>query len=139
MTQAEAAATGLFEVDVPPPEGCEGVRPLAWAEPYTGLVDVLSSADGTIISMGVLGDTTLATDTGIRVGSTHRDIVAAYGDRATEPAAAGFGQTGVYVQDGDAWIGFLFDVDPSLMDLAYTVTFMEVTRGEQPRLIRSGC
>lgn len=140
MTKDEAAATGLFDVDVETGDDvCEPVTPLVWKEPYRDKIDVLTSQEGTIVSMGVLRDETLATDTGIRVGSTLGEINEAYGDQVSPADEAGFNQSGVWVNEGDDWIGFLFDESYTDVDESAKVVFIEVTTGEKPGLIRSGC
>lgn len=141
MTRAEALATGLFDANVSagPGSPCGDAEPLAWKVPYAGLLDVVTDESGRIVSIGVLDDPAVGTDRDIRVGSSLREVQEAYGKEASDPAEAGFNQSGVLVRDGENWIGFLFDVSVDLLDLAARVSFIEITLGAPPALIRSGC
>ncbi|MCW2830591.1 MAG: hypothetical protein JWP31_1283 [Aeromicrobium sp.] len=141
MTKAEAGAPGLFDVDVDTgDDGCLAVAPLRWKSEQGGALDVLTDEEGTIRSMGVTQGGP-QTEKGIGVGSTYADVTEAYGDAVTPPTELGFGQAGVLLEDGDDWIGFLFDatVEDVLADPGIEVTFIEVTSGVQPDLIRDGC
>lgn len=140
MSKAEAAATGYFHTDVEVGgDACPRVEPLQWKAPYDKMVDVLTGENGTILSMGVLRDTTLATDKGIRVGSTLGEVNEAYGDTVSPALEAGYSQSGVFVNTGDDWLGFLFDTPLGDVNESAVVTFMEVTKGERPMLMRDGC
>ncbi len=55
------------------------------------------------------------------------------------PEEAGYGQTGLFVSEGAGWIGFLFNAKPDAVAATDTVTFVEVTRGAKPGLMRDGC
>lgn len=137
MTKKEAEATGLFDVDVVPVDGCI-VVPLVWKKQYADTFDVKAAGNGEVTSIGVLakGPTTKA---GIGVGSTLADLKAAVA--YATPVEAGYLQTGVYDYDSHTgrWIGYLFN--PAVADIKNgdKVTFIEVTKGGQPRLIRDGC
>ena len=144
MTKAQAVATGLFDADVDRGEGetCGGVQPLLWKDRFKG-VDVLTDDQGTIVSMGVTSAGGPRTKEGFGVGTRFGELIEVYGGDLGAPEAAGYGQVGVYVQDDDAWLGYLFgdadsveklDNDPGL-----EVTFVEVTRGDKPGLMRDGC
>lgn len=144
MTKAQAVATGLFDADVDRGEGetCGGVQPLLWKERFKG-VDVLTDDQGTIVSMGVTSAGGPRTKDGFGVGTRFGELIEVYGGDLSAPEEAGYGQVGVYVQDDDAWLGYLFgdadsveklDNDPGL-----EVTFVEVTRGDKPGLMRDGC
>lgn len=135
MSQDEAMATGLFDKDVDGVEGC--TFPLRWKKQYDG-VDVLTLQDDSIGSLGVLeGGPDTAESVG--VGSTLAEVEAAYPD-LTPVAEAGFGQAGAsYEQDG-GFIGFLFgDATVENVKDSSRVTFMELTAGSEPELMRSGC
>ncbi|TXJ07734.1 MAG: hypothetical protein E6Q27_00720 [Aeromicrobium sp.] len=133
---ADALATNLMvRSGAEPNDECE-VPPLTWIDQYGDALDVRMSQDGNIVSVGVFkpGPHTLE---GLGVGSTLADIEKVYDD--AEMAEAGYNQTGVYVSDGDRWIGFLFnetlnDITPSAL-----VHFVEVSAHEKPELIRDGC
>lgn len=138
MTKQQAVATGLFDADVS--GGADspcGPKPLAWKAAYKG-VDVLTSEAGTIVSMGVWKDATLKTAKGIGPGSTLGDLKAAYPD-LQGPTDAGYGQSGAWVSQGGDWIGFLLDPVPGSLVDSSPITFIEVTSGAQPQLIRDGC
>lgn len=138
MTKAEAAATGLFDTDVPAgASGCDA-EPLAWKAPYADVLDVQTLTSGEVASIGVheAGPTTAD---GLGVGSTLADVLAAHPGSKAVPA--GYGQTGVLVQDAttDGWIGYLFDVEPAKAQDGDTVSFIELTAGEKPSVMRDGC
>ncbi|GAA3535104.1 hypothetical protein GCM10022234_34870 [Aeromicrobium panaciterrae] len=135
ISQAAAVDTGMFDADVDGVEGC--TFQLQWKKQYVGL-DVLTDEDGNITSLGVTeGGPKTSADVG--VGSTLAEIQAAYPD-ATNPAELGFGQAGVIQTLGDDHIGFLFgDTTVASVKPVSKVTFMEVTSGDSPQLMRSGC
>ncbi len=138
QSKTEALATGLFDADLPATvEGCATV-PLAWKAPFSETFDVQTRADGTITSIGVraAGPTTAA---GLGVDSTYAEVRAAV---AGAPAvAAGYGQSGVLVHDAatDGWIGYLFDTPVADLAADDKVSFVEITRGSEPGLMRDGC
>ncbi|WP_370214946.1 hypothetical protein [Aeromicrobium sp.] len=136
MTEQQALATGYFVADVADPtDGCP-VRPLAWRGEYVDAVDVQTSRAGEVRSIGVRGEG-VDTDAGLGVGSTYGELKGSTSD----PEAVGFGQTGVFVEDSAAgtWIGFLFDESPDRLTDASRVSFVEVTKGARPELVRDGC
>ena len=142
MTKDEAVATGLLDKDVPNEgEVCDGVDPLKWKKAFTG-VDVLTNEPGDIVSLGVTGEDP-RTENGVGVGSTYTQVSDAYGSDLSDPEEAGFTQVGAYVRDGDRWIGFLFGEVTSVNELQSNpqtpVTFVELSAGDKPALIRSGC
>ena len=137
MTKAEALETGLFDSDVPPPvEGCPDF-PLKWKKQYQG-VDVLTRKNGTISSLGVFKGGP-KTKEGIGYGSTLDDLIKAY-PNLSPVVDAGFNQAGAYEFTDDEFIGFLFgDATVSTIKPTSKITFIEVTVGDKPELIRSGC
>lgn len=138
MSKAEAVATGLFDADVKAPvEGCPAY-PLVWKKAYQDYFDVLTVGNGEIVSIGVRAKGP-ATKDGLGVGSTFADVQAGVEDGTA--VEAGYGQSGLfdYDQETGRWIGYLFN--PAVDDLTpdSTVSFVEVTKGSQPSLMRDGC
>ncbi|MBM9464298.1 hypothetical protein JL108_12625 [Aeromicrobium sp. YIM 150415] len=136
MTIDEALATGLF-VDEGP-ERCEDApdQGLDWKPPLNDTFDVYV-ADGRIASMGVsAAGPTNAEDLGI--GNTLLDFRGVY--ETAEMREAGYGQTGLFLSDGDNWLGILFDAPLDTIEETTEVTFMEVTGSDsRPSLQRDGC
>ncbi len=137
MSKADALKTGLFDADVPPPvEGCPP-WPLQWKKQYKG-VDVLTGNDGSILSLGVFKGGP-RTSTGIGYGSTLDELTKAY-PNLSPVVDAGFNQAGAYEFTDDEYIGFLFgDATVSSIKGSSKITFIEVTVGAKPDLIRDGC
>ena len=137
MSKAEALATGLFKADVPAPvEGCEPY-PLQWKKKYKG-VDVLTRDDGSIVSLGAFKGGP-RTAKGIGYGSTLAEVTKAY-PNLSPVVDAGFGQAGAFEFTDTEYIGFLFgEATVSSIKQSSKVTFMEVTVGDKPELMRSGC
>lgn len=137
MSKDEAAATGLFDVDLPAPvDGCPPY-PLQWKKEYKG-VDVLTDESGTIVSIGVAKNGP-KTAKGIGVGSTLDDVKTAYPDLSPVDDAGQL-QAGAHVSNDDGFIGFLFgDATKSNIKGSSKATFIEVTKDTKPDLIRSGC
>lgn len=138
MSKQEALATGYFVADaVGPAEGCP-VLPLTWKDAYVNTYDVYTLGNGEIASIGVRGDG-VATEDGIGVGSTYDEVAAQYPD--DKLVEAGYGQSGIRFLDGEngGWIGFLFDAAPDVIEGSDAVTFVEVTKGHEPSLMRDGC
>lgn len=137
----DAAASGLFDIDVTGDEACQS-RPLAWKEQFAGL-DVLTDDAGSIVSFGVDLAEGPRTEAGLGVGSRFGELIETYGGDLSAPETAGFGQVGVFVRDGDDWLGFLFGeataVEQVDNDPGFEVTFAETTRFSKPALIRDGC
>lgn len=136
MTQKQAAATGYFAVDVPS-DTCEVGSPLEWTANYYNALDVYTTPQGRIVSIGIRNRGP-RTRSGLEINSTYGEVTKVLGAKA-KPQDAGYGQTGLFVNDGDAWIGFLFDVQPGSITAGDPVTFIEVTRGTKPGLMRDGC
>lgn len=141
MTKAEAEATGLFDVDVTD-DGCGTTAPLTWKAAYQG-VDVQTDPDGTVVSLGVRSADGPRTSQGFGVGSTFGELLEVYGGELSAPEEAGYGQVGVFVQDNDRWLGYLFGEAESIEaldnNMGLKVTFVEATQGEKPGLMRDGC
>ena len=138
MSKQAALATGLFDADTPPPvEGC-AVLPLTWKKPYFDMLDVMTLGNGEIASIGVRGKL-IRTKSGLGVGSTYAQVRAAIEDKT--PVEAGYSQSGLYEYDPQAggWIGYLFNPPVDELKASTPVSFIEVTKGEQPGLMRDGC
>lgn len=137
MSKADALKTGLFDSDVPPPvEGCPNF-PLKWKKQYKG-VDVLTRDNGSISSLGVFKGGP-KTSKGIGYGSTLDDLTKAY-PNLSPVVDAGFNQAGAYEFTDTEFIGFLFgDATVSSIKGSSKITFIEVTVGDKPDLIRDGC
>ncbi len=138
MSKQAALATGLFNADTPPPvEGCP-VLPLTWKKAYADMLDVTTLGNGEIASIGVRGKLP-RTKSGLGVGSTYAQVRAAIEDKT--PVEAGYSQSGLYEYDPQAggWIGYLFNPPVDQLKASTPVTFIEVTKGEQPGLMRDGC
>lgn len=137
MSRADALATGYFEADVKASdEGCPDL-PLAWKAGYADTFDVQTLRNGEIASIGIRGDD-VVTAGGVGVGSTYAQVSGEYPDETV--VEAGYGQSGLRFFDGaGGWVGFLFDPAPDAIEDTDRVTFVEVTRGAEPSLMRDGC
>lgn len=138
MSKDQALATGYFVADVAgPAEGCLAL-PLAWKDTHAETFDVHTLDNGEIVSIGVRRPG-VATGDGIGVGSTYDEVAAQYPDESL--VEAGYGQSGIRSLDREngGWIGFLFDAPPSDIERSDPVTFVEVTKGVEPSLMRDGC
>jgi len=137
MTNAQAAATGLFDTNVDHgADDCRGVVPLEWKPSVSSALDVYTN-DNHITTIGISSGPKTAK--GIGVGSSLGALRSAYGDQLSPAVDAGFDQAGVYLAEDDQWLGFLFDTKRDAITDNSKITFMEVTRGEKPALIRDGC
>jgi len=133
MTVDEALDTGLFEAEVK--SSCDGVEPLGWKPPLDDAFDVYV-ADDEISSLGVVAEGPKTAE-GLGVGDTLGDFRGVY--ETAELREAGYGQSGLFVTDGSAWLGLLFDAPMDSLDPDAPVTFIEVTDGARPGLMRDGC
>ena len=138
MSKAQALATGYFVADRPAPvEGCP-VVPLAWKDEYVNTYDVYTLGNGEITSIGIRGDGVVTAE-GVGVGSTYDEVKAQYPDETL--VEAGYVQSGLrgYDLQNGGWIGFLFDETVDQIQGSSKVTFVEVTKGAEPDLMREGC
>ncbi|WP_162891336.1 hypothetical protein [Aeromicrobium sp. A1-2] len=135
MSKQEAYATGYFKADVTSAV-CEGVDDLVWKVPYRDALDILTRDDGSVFSIGI-HKAGPRTRSGLGVGSTYETVQGVLGD--VDPQEAGYGQTGLFVSEGGGWIGFLFNPAPGEISANDKVTFIEVTRGAKPDVMRDGC
>lgn len=136
MTKAQAFATGYLNKDIAR-GACGSVDRLAWKDAYKATLDIYTLDDGEVSAIGIFkpGPTTLS---GLQVGSTYASVKAVLGEDSG-PIVAGYDQTALMVNQGDSWIGFLFDVKEDAVSDSSLVTFIEVTRGRMPDLVRDGC
>ena len=135
MTKLAAYGTGYFDADVSVP-ACNRVDDLVWKAAYSNALDVLTNDDGSISSIGIRAAGP-RTRSGLGIGSTYESVQGVLGNAT--PVEAGYGQTGLFVSEGNGWIGFLFDTTPAAITPTSPVTFIEVTRGAKPGLMRDGC
>lgn len=137
MSKDAALATGLMDADVSGGDGCPDLA-LAWKPNLRETFDVQTLGNGEIASIGVRGKEPRTAD-GLGVGSTADDVRDVVDEDA--PLAVGFGQAGLFEFDGQTgrWIGYLFDASPARLRGSDVVTFVELTKGVQPALVRSGC
>ena len=99
---------------------------------------MLTRDDGSIASLGAF-EGGPKTSKGIGYGSTLAQVTKAYPNLSPVVDAA-FGQAGAYEFTGDKFIGFLFGEETvSSVKQSSKVTFMEVTVGDKPEMMRSGC
>lgn len=138
MSIDDALATGEIVRDTEREEICGGSQFYRWKDDAAhASMDVMTD-ETSVVSLGVSRGSH-PTDQDIRVGDSLFDLREAYGAKLSDPAEAGYGQTGVVLGDGDRWIGFLFDEAPADLDESSRITFIEVTEGEAPGLMRDGC
>lgn len=143
MTVKQAMATGQFNKNVPN-EPCDPIK-LQPKKPYNRQY-VVFVARRKIVEMDV-GGTKPVTPTGVRVGSTYRQVKRAYPGKVSAPEEVGYGQWGVYVHRGKEgpdrkWLGFLFGkaaVGDGPLQRTDRVTLMGVTKDERPPLLLDGC
>ena len=138
MSKAEVAATGVFDADVDSGiDGCP-VHALVWKKKFGDTLDVEALENGEVASIGVRKPGP-KTSSGLQIGSTYAEVLAANpGAKAVE---AGYGQAGILVQDAKTggWIGFLFNAELKDVKRTDKVSFIEITQGEKPSLMRDGC
>jgi hypothetical protein len=138
MSKAEVTAIGVFDADVASGvDGCP-VHALVWKKKFGDTLDVQALKDGSVASIGVRKPGP-KTASGLQIGSSYADVLAANpGAKAVE---AGYGQTGILVHDTatDGWIGYLFDAELKDVKDTDTVSFIEITQGKAPGLMRDGC
>ncbi len=142
MTVAEAMATGQFDKNVPNPP-CDPIR-LRPKKPFKRAYSVFVSG-GRIVEMAV-GGTRPHTPSGLRVGSTYRQVKRAYGGLLSAPREVGYGQWGAFVHTGTGadrrWVGFLLGeaiVADGPVQGSDAVTLISVTKGQRPLLALDGC
>ncbi|TCI99165.1 hypothetical protein [Aeromicrobium sp. IC_218] len=137
MSKDAALATGFLDADVPGADGCPDL-PLVWKPALADTFDVQTLGNGEISSIGVRG-TGPRTAAGLGVGSTAEEVRRVVDEDTAQEA--GFGQSGLFDYDDQTgrWIGYLFDASPDRLRGSDVVSFVELTKGAQPGLVRSGC
>jgi|GEM_PF-2604518 len=138
MTSQQALATGLIVRDTERENVCDGTFYRWKSDQAHAALDLYTDNAGKIVSMGVSRGT-YPTDQDIRIGDRLSAVREAYGDRLSDVQSAGYDQDGVFVHDGDRWLGFLLDSARDGVNDSTRVIFMEVTRGDKPGLMRDGC
>lgn len=136
MSKAEAYATGYLDKDVTS-KNCDAVDRLAWKGSYKDYFDIFTLDDGEVSAIGIFKPGPRSRS-GLQVGSTYKAVKDVLGEESA-PMEAGYSQTGLMVNQGDSWIGFLFDGHPDTISDSAKVVFIEVTRGRLPDLMRDGC
>lgn len=136
MSKDEALATGYLDKDVPR-TNCDAVDRLAWKPAYKGHFDLFTLDDGEVSAIGIF-KAGPRTRSGLQVGSTYKAVKDVLGEES-QPMDAGYSQTGLFVNEGSSWIGFLFNGRPDSISDTEPVRFIEVTRGRLPDLMRDGC
>lgn len=136
MSKAEAFATGYLDKDVQD-SNCDAIDRLEWKDAYKDNFDIFTLDDGEVSAIGIFKPGP-RTRSGLQVGSTYKAVKDVLGEESA-PMEAGYSQTGLMVNEGDSWIGFLFDGQPETISDAEPVRFIEVTRGRLPDLMRDGC
>ena len=137
MSKAEAYATGYFDKDVRSKTCDNFVDRLLWKPAYKDNFDVFTLDDGEVSAIGIF-KAGPKTRSGLQIGSTYKAVKVVLGEEST-PIEAGYSQTGLMVNEGSSWIGFLFNGQPDTISDSAKVVFIEVTRGRLPDLMRDGC
>lgn len=136
----DAVDTGLIVEDKERNDRCEDGSFYRWKDDaHHDEMDVVTR-EGDVTAVGISGET-YRTDVpaAIGVGSTVQEIRETYGAATVGPGETDDEQASLFVQNGELWIGFAFDVrEDDLADDDQAV-FMEITRGGRPSLVRDGC
>jgi len=132
-----AVDAGFMERDPKREQSCEG-NFWKWKGQLSQGLDVIVGRDQRITAMG-MSKPGLETDEGISIGNSYAAVDKTYGDRLEGPIRMDYGQAGVFLREGDKWIGFGFDNKPGQLADDSHVVFIEVTRGARPGLLRDGC
>lgn len=135
MSNTDALATDYL---VPGEAGVDGcpTPALTWAKAYRDQLDVVTRGGDDITSIGIRG-TGPRTSDGLGVGSTYGELKKV----ADGPLEAGYNQSGMSINDPKTggFVGFLFNEPVDDLTDASKVTFVEVTKGFAPSLVRDGC
>lgn len=132
-----AVDAGYLEEDTKRAEACEGAPFYKWRDQWSGGMDVIVD-DGIIQSLGLNKDSP-ETAEGISNGNSYGALKATYGDRLSDPVTMDYGQPGVFLHDGNRWLGFLLDTTPEALTDQSRIVFIEASMGARPGLLRDGC
>jgi len=132
-----AVDAGYLEEDTKRAESCDGGPFYKWRGQWSAGMDVIVN-DGTIQSLGLNKDNP-ETAEGISVGNSYGALKATYGDQLSDPVTMDYGQPGVFLQDGNRWLGFLLDASPDALNDQSRIVFIEASAGHRPGLLRDGC
>lgn len=136
MTIDDALETGLIEQDF---DSCVGsTNSWRWTGDLSIGLDVLVDQNRLVSFIGISRPVT-ATVEGITVGSTLADLRSAYDRQLTGPEKTDYGQATMFLEVDNRWIGFMFDESPDQLTDRSKITFMEVSGGRKPGLVRDGC
>jgi hypothetical protein len=133
----EAVDLGYLERDPQREQACEGTF-WKWKGQWSQGLDVIVGPNRQIVSLGMTR-AGLETPEGISIGNSYAAVDNTYGDRLEGPVRMEYGQAGVFLRDGDNWVGFGFNNEPGRLVDTSRVAFIEVSRGNRPGLIRDGC
>jgi hypothetical protein len=135
-----AAESGYFALDVKTSCATRDIWP---TKPWRKWIDVYPGhgvTEGEVALIGIFGEG-IGTREGIEVGSTLGDLQSAYGDRLIGPRTNDYDQWGYFIRAKRRWLGF--SLDASAADgrppAAAEITFMEISKGRRPGLLRDGC
>lgn len=128
---------GFMERDPKREQSCEGTF-WKWKGQLAEGLDVIVGADQRITALG-MSKPGLETVEGISIGNSFAAVDKTYAGRLEGPVRMEYGQAGVFLRDGDKWIGFGFDNEPGRLTDDSRVAFIEVTQGARPGLLRDGC
>jgi hypothetical protein len=137
-TSVQAAVNaGYMERDPKREQACEGTF-WKWKGQLAEGLDVIVGADQRITALG-MSKPGLETAEGISIGNSYAAVDRTYGDRLEGPVRMDYGQAGVFLRQGDNWIGIGFDNEAGQLADDSHVAFIEVSQGTRPGLLRDGC
>lgn len=137
MSIQEAINTGFIERDLKRAEGCEGTY-WKWKGQLAEGLDIIVGDDKQVSFLGMSKDG-LETAEGISIGNSYRALTRTYGDRLSDPVRLDYGNAGAFLRDGNKWIGFAMDNEPGRLADSSRISFIEVSSGTRPGLLRDGC
>lgn len=127
---------GLVVEDLARESSCEG-KHYRWAGQWAEGMDLLVDPQGRVSSIGVTREGP-ETPEGIAIGNSFRALMATY-DSEVQFRESDYGQAGAFVRGNGGWIGFGFDVPRAKLTGDSRITFIEVSKGRKPGMIRDGC
>lgn len=133
----QVVAAGYMERDPQREQACEGTF-WKWRGQWAQGLDVVVGTNKRIMSLGMTRPG-LETPEGISIGNSYAAVDNTYGDRLEGPVRMEYGQAGVFLRNGENWVGFGFDNEPGRLVDTSRVAFIEVSRGSRPGLLRDGC